>query len=378
MGCQDVMAAHEELDVALIGHPLAPIGRGEDIRCAFRSFAVHGARVALCDVYQTESTDVGLRDEFGRALGEKPESTLANIFFINGDEVEACLFQVRSRLPTTRRNIICPVWELPAYPKRWIPAIEEFDEVWAASKFIADGLTAHVSLPVRTVPMAVEPRVDRLVGRTYFGIPGSSYVFLFFFDFQSFVARKNPQATIAAFGKLIEARPYADVRLVVKTHNGDRAPAAYREFMDDAKAFGSQLMIIDETMNDWEVKNLVRCSDCFLSLHRAEGFGRGLAESMYFGKPVIATGYSGNCDFMSEQNAIPVPFRLVPVEPGAYPDWEGQCWAEPDVEFAARAMVRLLDDPEQGNQLGRQAQRYVTTQLSHLAIGDRYLQLLAS
>jgi len=112
-----------------------------------------------------------------------------------------------------------------------------------------------------------------------------------------------------------------------------------------SEPFADRITIIETTLSGNEVANLIRCSDCFVSLHRSEGFGRGPAEAMFFGKPVIATGWSGNMDYMWPGTAFPVRYTLVPVGRGAYPCADGQVWAEPDVAHAAQLLAGLIDDP---------------------------------
>jgi len=85
--------------------------------------------------------------------------------------------------------------------------------------------------------------------------------------------------------------------------------------------------------------------DAYVSLHRSEGLGLGLAECMMQGKPAIATRWSGNLDFMTSDNSALVDYALVPVGEGEYPmSNPGDLWAEPDVEHAARLMRRMVDD----------------------------------
>jgi glycosyltransferase involved in cell wall biosynthesis len=138
------------------------------------------------------------------------------------------------------------------------------------------------------------------------------------------------------------------------------------------------LIVLPRTLTDDEMKNLVRCCDCYVSLHRSEGFGRGPAEAMVLGKPVIATRWSGNLDFMNDNNSILVDCALTPVAPEAYPYWQGQHWAEPDVEQAAASMVDLLDEPEKGLAIGRRASLEMRREFSYRAIGVRTAQLLTN
>jgi glycosyltransferase involved in cell wall biosynthesis len=130
-------------------------------------------------------------------------------------------------------------------------------------------------------------------------------------------------------------------------------------------------------MPEARVHNLIRCCDAFVSLHRSEGFGLGLAEAMYLGLPVIGTGYSGNMDFMTPENSMLVGHRLVPVPPKGYHHAEDQHWAEPDLDAATAHMIGLVDDPAAGRALGARGSRSIRIGFSYRAIGLRYAQRLA-
>jgi glycosyltransferase involved in cell wall biosynthesis len=140
----------------------------------------------------------------------------------------------------------------------------------------------------------------------------------------------------------------------------------------DKSSCRDRLIVIDDLFTDNEIKNLVRCCDSFVSLHRSEGFGRGMAEAMLLGKPVVATGYSGNLDFMNERNSCLVRYHLVDVPEGAYPQAQGQVWAEPDIDHAVFHMLKLVDDRDCGRALGEIASRHIRTHFSNRAIGLKY------
>ena len=131
--------------------------------------------------------------------------------------------------------------------------------------------------------------------------------------------------------------------------------------------------MIDKNFTDTEVKNLVRVTDCFVSLHRSEGYGRGLAEAMFFGKPVICTGYSGNMDFTTAETALLVDYKLIPLLKDEYPFWDGQNWADPDVEQASMHMQRVYEDPAFARELGRKASLKIRTEFGYRATGARYM-----
>lgn len=365
----------------LVGHPFAPIGRGEDIRCSFRAFQITGLTLPIRDIYSLRShSDQALEQEFGGRLVRKLSPDL-NIFHINGDEVAQAMRHIGSDLPPGAYNIVYPAWELSIYPQEWAKQLERFDEIWAISNFVFDSITKAVSRPVFHMPLATDVKLTSFLSRRYFGLPENSYLFLFYFDFRSWVDRKNPFAVIKAFEQVCSARPDEDVCLVIKLNRppspSDRE-ADFLRFMEaiEQSSHADHIIIIDRIMADNEIKNLVRCCDCFVSLHRSEGYGRGLAEAMFLGKPVIATGYSGNLDFMDETNSCLLRYKLVDVEERQYPYARGQVWAEPDINHAIDHMLKLLDDRDYGRKLGEIASRHIRTHFSYRAIGLRYKQRL--
>ena len=212
--------------------------------------------------------------------------------------------------------------------------------------FAYDSIRKAVTIPAFHMPNACEPHIRMPIERSHFGIPEDRFTVLFFFDLWSYTSRKNPWASIEAFRRLVAARPFAPVQLVIKLNNSSHDPSVLQRIMDDSGDLGDRVTILDATLTDNEVKNLVRCCDCFLSLHRSEGFGRGPAEAMFFGKPVVATGWSGNMEYMNSQVSFPVAYRLIPVNDGEYPHGANQVWADPDVGDAAQVLIRLVDNPE--------------------------------
>ena len=369
-------ATYSFSNVCLVGHPFAPIGRGEDARCTFRALRAVAATPGLLDLYGHCQPDADARREFEPHLRTTPAAI--NVFHINGDEVELALATLSDRLPKHSYNVVYPNWELSRYPHDWARQLDRFDEIWAPSAFVHAALIPAVTKPVVHITLASEVLLSSLRSRRYFGIPESAYAFLFFFDFRSYAVRKNPQAVIRAFRRLLQLRPAGNACLIIKVHGGEAAPAALAELQRSVSDLRDSVVLIDRSMDDNDAKNLLRVCDCFVSLHRSEGFGRGLAEAMSLGKPVIATRYSGNLDFMDDSTAYLIDHVLVPVKSGEYPFAESQEWADADSEQAAACMVRLLDDPEHGRQLGRAASIAVRGQIGWRASGMRYRERIES
>ena len=222
------------------------------------------------------------------------------------------------------------------------------------------------------MPLACDVVLSEFRSRRYFGIPESSCAFLFFFDLRSYSTRKNPMAVVRAFEALRTRHPMLDVCLVLKLHGTDAAPQAAAKIREIAAAGHGRIVLIDREVSDNDVKNLVRCCDVFVSLHRSEGFGRGLAEAMSLSKPVVATAYSGNLDFMDQDTACLVGYDLVPVKDGEYPFHEGQVWADADAQEAAVFMEELALNPGLRHDLGARARLKARSTVGYRAAGLRY------
>ncbi len=347
---------------------------GEHIRSLWRSLTEVGVDCAIVDVHGPRGPiDPDIQGELSDAIVRDCGAGI-NIYCINGDEIESVLglLQDRTAMADGSYNIIYPAWELESFPEEWARRVDQFDEVWGESAFVQASIARSVHIPVIHLPLAAGIRRRGLFSRRYFDLSESAYLFFFAFDFLSYFERKNPMAVIEAFSEVVRSRPYADIRLVVKTNNGDQRPDMLARFNQAIAPIRHQITVIDRTLSALEMRALAWQIDCLVSLHRSEGYGFGLAEAMCLGKPVIATGYSGNMDYCTTQTAYPVPYRMIPVAEGDYPHWEGQSWADPDMSAAARQMMDLIDAPHLGVDTGRRAQAHMQTHFSYLACGLRY------
>jgi glycosyltransferase involved in cell wall biosynthesis len=241
---------------------------------------------------------------------------------------------------------------------------------------VQQALEGAVAKPVHRMPLPVDLKLSSFLGRRHFGIPEDAFVVLFFFDFASFAERKNPWAVLEAVERLAARRPDANLHCVIKSRGGHDADAAQAELEERVAALGDRAQAIYGDLNDNEIKNLIRVSDVFVSLHRSEGFGRGMAEAMALGRPAVATGYSGNLDFMVPGTGLLVDYQLVPVAPSAYPRAEGQVWADASPEHASRLIEQLLDDPAEARAMGARGRAYIGEHFSVAAAGRRALARL--
>jgi glycosyltransferase involved in cell wall biosynthesis len=163
---------------------------------------------------------------------------------------------------------------------------------------------------------------------------------------------------------------------VLKLNHPEADAETVGRIHETVSSLGDRVSVLAKTMTNDEARNLTRCCDCYMSLHRSEGFGRGPAEAMFFAKPVVVTGWSGNMEYMTPQNSFPVRFRLIPVREGEYWLFENQVWAEADVDHAAEILIRLVDDPGVGIAVGQEARRHMLDHFSDEVLGEAYRRRL--
>lgn len=365
-------------EVTIVGYPFQPTGMAEHARSTFRALQAAGVAPRLLDVADANrGFDPDLERDFAPHLVDTLGEGV-NIFGVNGDEAARVIEKVGEAAFAKGYNIAYPAWELARYPAEWARVLDRFDEIWTPSTFVADAVRAAVSRPVHHMPLAVELKLSSFLGRRYFSIPEDAFVAVFFFDFASFADRKNPEAVLKAFERLAERRPDAAIHCVIKSRGGRDMDEQQAALEARLAALGPRAQALYGDMSDNEIKNLVRVADVFVSLHRSEGFGRGMAEAMALGRPAIATGYSGNLDFMPPGAGLLVDYELVPVAPGAYPKGDGQVWAEASSEHASRLLEQLMDDPAEARALGARGKAFIDEHYSLQAVGRRALERLTA
>jgi glycosyltransferase involved in cell wall biosynthesis len=259
-------------------------------------------------------------------------------------------------------------WELPSFPPRWYDRFALYDEIWATTSFVADGLATIAPIPVvRLPPVLVPARLgSRRRGRALLG-GGDDFVFLFVFDFHSHVERKNPQGVVSAFREAFE--PDEPVRLVLKSVNGESDPAHLAGL--SASADGRQVQLWDGYWSPEAMLDLVAGCDAYVSLHRAEGLGLTISDAMAHAKPTLATDWSGNADFMTAANSFPVRYELTSLDQTIGPYERGGTWAEPSSSHGAELMRHVYEHRAVAREIGKRAQRDIRLHYSEDAIARR-------
>lgn len=357
-----------------IGSWAATTGLAEAARRSTLAAKRAGVDIAIEDIKYWAPTSA---NRFPPELQELPRGRRHNIdvCFLNVNEMEEALEGYRWN--DGRWRIGSWFWELGSLPSRLLGAARSVDEVWAPTTFVRDMFLESGVRRVTTIPCVVEPIADPGMTRSDFGLPVDTCTFLFHFDAHSTFARKNPFGLIAAFRQAFGAEPRQHgVCLVLKVLNLDQVPEARELVLTALQGVGG--ILIESDMRSSEVAALVASCDVYASLHRAEGFGLGIAEAMYFRKPVIATAFSGPCDFLTPTNSCMVGYRRRTITAGDLylnPGMElvyqpGMSWAEPDTGQAAGWMRWLAAQPSERQRIGDRAHETIRRSFSSLSVGS--------
>jgi glycosyltransferase involved in cell wall biosynthesis len=334
------------LGVNVAGYLATESGMGEAARASIRSLAASAVPVTLNLVpsflREQDTSCTGFVDENPHPF---------NLVHLNCDNMAAFRAARGAAYFRHRYTIGYWFWELSQFRHEWLSTFQYVDEVWVASEFGRQALLPHAPVPVVRMPLPVTLGPIVPFARSRVGLDDRTAMFLFAFDVSSQFERKNPIGVIRAFREAGFGRH--DAALVLKFTNPEYDPDAVRLLR--AESDGLPIVLLDGYMERAELTGLIAACDCYVSLHRAEGFGLSMAEAMRLGKPVIATAYSGNLDFMTEENSYLVPADIVPIarDHGPYP--AGFEWADPDVTHAAQLMRRIVDDPSDAARVGRRA-----------------------
>jgi len=350
------------LGVNLAGYLSSELGVGEAARQVAAALAARELPVAKIDVPVEE-------DELQPALaglGEERFPFDVNLICANADMLPAIAAAAPPALLERRHTAGLWFWEVEQFPARWRDSFAHLDEVWTASEFVAEALRPDAPVPVRTIRIPVTPAEPGDTERSALSMP-EGFCFLFVFDFRSVLRRKNPLGVVEAFARAFP--PGSGASLMLKSVGADACPQQAAE-LAAAAAGHPDVHLFDGVVSAAAKNAMIAGCDCYVSLHRSEGLGLTMAEAMYFGKPVIATAYSGNLDFMSAENSFLVDYELQPIGSGAEPYPPAARWAEPSLEQAAELMRTVFEDRELAARVGARAAADIRASHSPEAAGN--------
>jgi glycosyltransferase involved in cell wall biosynthesis/SAM-dependent methyltransferase len=335
--------------------------------------------IAALDAHRVPLLPVGLlapnsRQGHDFAAAQKLDAPFdINLICVNADGLPGFAQQAGTDFFDRRYSIGVWWWELSRFPEQLHGSFDYLDEVWAGSQFVANALQGVAPIPVVHVPLPVQVAAGIEPARAELDLPEGEFVFLFAFDYNSVFKRKNPLELVEAFATAF--RPEDGVRLVIKSINHERDRDNH-DRLRLAAAPHPHIQLIDRYLEARDNHALIASCDAYVSLHRSEGFGIGMAEAMLRGKPVVATGYGGNTDFLWEETGYPVAHTIVPVGEGAWPYDPGAEWAQPDLDDAVRQLRAVVADPAEAARRTERGQHHLRTQHSPEAAGTRMMSRL--
>ena len=348
-----------ESGINLIGPIDSATGLGQSFRLVERVVRQTGEPYLIYNYQQNTENRIDISE-----YQDKIQTSLKysiNLWHISPTELAEAFSIKGKKAFDGHYNIAFWLWELEDFPDEWVPYISLLDEIWTPSEFISESIRKKTDKPVYTIPYYVTAETNTVqYDRAYFGLPEDKFLFLMMYDVQSITERKNPEGVIVAFKKAF--RPdEKDVGLVIKLNSASEADLARIR----AEMIGYEnVYLINRNMSKTEVNSLVADVDVFVSLHRAEGFGLVLAEAMLNHVPVVATNWSANTEFMNEENACMVDYRLVTLEKEIPPYHKGCRWAEPDLQKAVDYIIRLKEDRDYYQKISNTAYHYIKNELT--------------
>ncbi len=365
---------------------------------------------------------------------------LFNLIHVGPDVLQNFIIEKTKSYFNGHYNIVYWNWELSEFPEFYYHLFNYVDEVWVPSNFILNSISQVSPIPVVRIPYSIggaqptgnknktdsqtEQAIPKLtpmpestlkqkpmskseqtlkssstpeIGwssirtlnlkpsqtpelkssiRENLGFSDGDYVYLFIFDFQSYTERKNPAGLINAFKQAFNSKDRAF--LIIKCSHADLHKKDFEKIKKLSEK--SRIKIIDSALTAGELSSILDTADCYISLHRSEGFGLTIAEAMAKGKPVIATGYSGNMDFMTVYNSYPVKYVLVKINKDCGCYEKGNVWAEPDINDAARLMRYVYEHKDEAALVGLTAADDIKKSFNELAVGkliNRRLNIIA-
>lgn len=328
--------------VNLYGYARGELGIGEDVR--MMALSLEAAGIPFCIINIEPGNDVSQQDSSAEHwISQEPQYHI-NIFCMTGIEHCRLVCEQGLALLQNHYNIGLWPWELPQWPEPWEHSFHLVDEIWGISEYAANAYS-KAPVPVQAVPLPVMLGEVSNKQRRHWQLPEQAYLFVFAFDMNSTLARKNPAGLIKAFLTAFPNKTASEVGLVLKISHLKQQDPEWQK-LEALIQQDTRIHLVAEELRRPDVLALYGCCDCYISLHRAEGFGRGLAEAQLLGLQLIATGYSGNMDFCSPPTLL-VEQQLSQLQPGEYFYGDGQYWAEPDIDHAAQLMQQCLQEKQE-------------------------------
>ncbi len=369
---------HEEeqklLPCRYIGYAEGNLGLGQSFRDDV--IAAVNAKVPVAVFPFRVGVETRLSGPFMPHLYDTKRPYPVNVIVVATDQIPSIFGSILGRSLAGSYNILRTYWELPDAPKCWRAYLTNINEIWAPNDFVKNAFRNVFSGPIRIVPTTVDVTTGKTSDRSAFGMDEDRFYFLYSFDYFSSPYRKNPLGLLQAFQQAFGCHD-EKVGLIIKSIGPEKKHPKIRAEIQAAMTADPRIIRIHRTLERDEMLSLIRASDAYVSLHRSEGFGAGMAEAMMMGKIVIGTDFSGNKCFLNERTGFPVPYTIRAVQPHEYPWSSGQVWAEPVISEAVLIMRRVFERPEDALHRAVEGERFIKAEHSYAAVGQVMRKRLA-
>ncbi|MDP9957808.1 glycosyltransferase family 4 protein [Epilithonimonas hungarica] len=293
-----------------------------------------------------------------------------NIVHVNMDTIWSFLKEKSSEFFENKYNIGYWAWEMEEFPDEYVEYFKYYDEIWTCSKYCLDSMSLKSDIPVINIPHAIDIDKKDINENFETDLTGESYHFLFIFDYNSLIERKNTLAVIDAYEKAF-GKDNGKVKLVLKTSIPGSHLSKARSQVKTRIGNNKSIIYKEEMLRRNDLLALMNKANCYISLHRSEGFGLTMAEAMALGKPVIATGYSGNLDFMNINNSFLVKYKMIKHEYDLSVLPKNNYWSDPDTDHAAELMKFVFENQSYASEIGKKAKEDIQNYFSLDAIGKK-------
>ena len=351
--------------VLFIGYVELALGLGESFRNLLRALDAGGMPFGIHPFSsEAETRRIG---PFLESRYDLREVYDVNVAYIQVAQLPNYFHDLQRQVTGARHNILRTYWELSKAPAAWQTHLERIDEIWAPNSFVADAFRPIFDRKITIVPACISVYRSKNYSRDYFGLDEDRFYFMFSFDYYSGSARKNPLGVVQAFAYAFPD-PEAKVGLLIKSTGPKELDPTAAQQLQNSSTLDKRITILDRSLNRDEMLSLIAGCDCYISLHRSEGFGLGMAEALALGRAVIATDYSGNREYLTEATGFPVPFTLRTLIPGEYLMSDGQSWAEPDLRVAIQHMRTVFSDPNERSRRALRGRRFIEEHYSEQTV----------
>lgn len=330
------------------------------------------------EALKKKDVKVNVFDATSTAKITELNSSSINIVQINPDNLSNFFLTHGANLLKGKYNIAYWAWETDEFPEEYKIYFDYFNEIWTPSSYCQNVISKKSPIPVLNVPHAVpigQINDNTALRHKVFGERKNTFIYSFFFDYKSQIVRKNVVGLIESF-RLAFGQNNNDITLLLKTYPS-KHHIKDKELIESLIANDSSIILFEESLERTELNDLLNITNCYVSLHHAEGFGLTMAEAMGYGKPVIATGYSGNTEYMNINNALLVKYETAKLETPVGPFPKGSCWANPSNTDAADLMKYVYENHNQLNSITNVAKDDIRNKFSLNHIGKLMYERLS-